>query len=501
MLGSPKETFGRIRLLLVAMTMVTACASAPRPAPAAPVNVKIAIVPTGQIEERLGQVEEIVQDNCANSSPSTNTLSRPIPIVHEVLLDSKRALSSAGLLQLSDTVRDVPIGQMIAEKHRVQYVATSNVDTSVNLTSAAHSKVVYSVQHIERWERGEYTITIDNSEPLQDGYLIRMGILLREKSASEIPCPSNDQTGMLDVTPSTEAEASVVVETQTATAAPVTDTENPSLTPSASETPPVEDVMALPLETPDPSQPTPTEEPVFTSIATVASGSVYGVDFVEADTGTDRLIVRDGPGSNFGELTRVAPGTQLKVIDSSQTSEDLWWQVTLPDGREGWVRDRFVAVNGERKPDQEVVLAAPAPQPRPQPQVPSSPAPSSSATALGGNRYRISARGGWQETGIYVNVGNFVDIRYVGGQWRITPQSPFTNHEGYPASKFARNPKPELRSGVLICRIASPTLTAIVEPRLGGFRTGARGNIACRVNDDRLDDNEGALDIEIAVSY
>ena len=123
-------------------------------------------------------------------------------------------------------------------------------------------------------------------------------------------------------------------------------------------------------------------------------------------------------------------------------------------------------------------------------------AASSSATALGGNRFRISSRGGWQVTGVTIAIGNNVDIRHVGGQWRISPKSPYTNHEGYAASLYNRNPMPGLRSGVLICRIGA----AIIEPRNGGFRSGAAGKVACRINDDRLDDNDGNLDIEIRLS-
>ncbi len=120
------------------------------------------------------------------------------------------------------------------------------------------------------------------------------------------------------------------------------------------------------------------------------------------------------------------------------------------------------------------------------------------AEQLGNNRFRISAREGWQSTGVFAPIGRTVAINYVGGQWRITPNSPYTNHEGYPAATYYRNPRSDLRSGVLICRLNGP-LMAIVEPRLGAFRNGAEGTIVCRINDDVLSDNDGAIDIQIAI--
>lgn len=48
--------------------------------------------------------------------------------------------------------------------------------------------------------------------------------------------------------------------------------------------------------------------------------------------------VRTGPGTNYSILTKVNPGTQIKAMGQ----QGNWYQVTLPDGRIGWIYTTLV---------------------------------------------------------------------------------------------------------------------------------------------------------------
>jgi hypothetical protein len=70
--------------------------------------------------------------------------------------------------------------------------------------------------------------------------------------------------------------------------------------------------------------------------------TAQGVAAVKADTGGDRLRVRAEPSRLAPELARVPADAQLPAAAAFVQEDGLWWRVELPDGRTGWVMDRFV---------------------------------------------------------------------------------------------------------------------------------------------------------------
>jgi len=71
-------------------------------------------------------------------------------------------------------------------------------------------------------------------------------------------------------------------------------------------------------------------------------GSVLA-NYVVADTGSDHLNVREGPGYDYSVIEKVISGTRMWVLQSSTNDDgELWWYVCLKDGTEGWVVDDWV---------------------------------------------------------------------------------------------------------------------------------------------------------------
>jgi hypothetical protein len=61
-----------------------------------------------------------------------------------------------------------------------------------------------------------------------------------------------------------------------------------------------------------------------------------------------RVNVRLGPGTEFGELEALAPGTGVQVI--GQNAEGTWFNVRLEDGREGWIASRLMFIPSTATP-------------------------------------------------------------------------------------------------------------------------------------------------------
>lgn len=58
-----------------------------------------------------------------------------------------------------------------------------------------------------------------------------------------------------------------------------------------------------------------------------------------------RANVRSGPGTGYGVLLAANSGLQLEVTGKVMMNDGLWWQVRLPDGKVGWVRNDVVWEN------------------------------------------------------------------------------------------------------------------------------------------------------------
>ena len=60
------------------------------------------------------------------------------------------------------------------------------------------------------------------------------------------------------------------------------------------------------------------------------------------------LYLREAPGGSQ-ELELIADGTELILLDGSETVDDLEWrQVRTPAGNEGWVAADFIVVQQEQ---------------------------------------------------------------------------------------------------------------------------------------------------------
>lgn len=57
-------------------------------------------------------------------------------------------------------------------------------------------------------------------------------------------------------------------------------------------------------------------------------------------TKKDRLIVREGPGKQNSEITRIEPGTYFKIIDGPSCANNWsWWYIKTDSGIKGWVAE------------------------------------------------------------------------------------------------------------------------------------------------------------------
>lgn len=56
-------------------------------------------------------------------------------------------------------------------------------------------------------------------------------------------------------------------------------------------------------------------------------------DYAEVCTKTDRLIIRKSPGKDGKEITRIYPGTIVKILDGPICKEEAyWWKISVPEG-------------------------------------------------------------------------------------------------------------------------------------------------------------------------
>jgi hypothetical protein len=116
----------------------------------------------------------------------------------------------------------------------------------------------------------------------------------------------------------------------TSTLAPIVSlTPRFTATPVASRTP-LPTFTYTPTESPIPPTPsdTPTPSPTPPVVGVIQSQQTVNV--------------REGPGTNFGALTSLAPGTGVEVIGVSADGD--WTNILMEDGSQGWVSSRLLFV-------------------------------------------------------------------------------------------------------------------------------------------------------------
>jgi len=79
-----------------------------------------------------------------------------------------------------------------------------------------------------------------------------------------------------------------------------------------------------------------TSAPIYTSVETGVSSSRY-TSVQRISVSTDLLNVRSGPNLNNPVISTVSFGVVLPVHGAAQG----WLYITLPDGRPGWVMERY----------------------------------------------------------------------------------------------------------------------------------------------------------------
>ena len=133
---------------------------------------------------------------------------------------------------------------------------------------------------------------------------------------------------------------------------PVPATATPAVPATDTPVPPTP-TPSVPTDTPVP--PTPTSPPV--PFVTVSS---------------DKLNVREGPGTAYGRVGQVTKGQRLDIVGKNAAGD--WWQVCCVDGQQVWIVDRLVQAQGDLG-NVKVAAAIAPPPPTATPRPTDTPAP------------------------------------------------------------------------------------------------------------------------------
>lgn len=131
------------------------------------------------------------------------------------------------------------------------------------------------------------------------------------------------------------------------------------------------------------------ETPTRVALAATPTPTAPALAPTAAVIGANAINVRSGPSTAYAVVARLLPAEAAVV--SGRDDKGAWWQITLPDGRRGWVSASLVRVTGQSSA-LPVVKVAPPPTPRP----PSpSPAPGQIVfqDSSGGSIYLVNADG------------------------------------------------------------------------------------------------------------
>jgi hypothetical protein len=112
---------------------------------------------------------------------------------------------------------------------------------------------------------------------------------------------------------------------------------------------------------------------------------------------------------------------------------------------------------------------------------------------------RIYAYRGWQSTGVQVSQGDIYTIR-AKGSWLYSPFAGPNGPEGH--RRFSAPgfyPLPRVGGGALIGRIGEDGQPFYVGSRTSG-RAERHGLLYLRIDDDRLGDNEGYLEVQVTTA-
>jgi len=173
------------------------------------------------------------------------------------------------------------------------------------------------------------------------------------------PVPVATRTARPTFTPTAFVQPSDTPVPPTATQPPPPPTDTPA--------PPAPTVPLPPTDTPVP--PTATPQPAPFIVVT-----------------SDKVNVREGPGTAYGTVGQVTKGQQLDIVGKNGAGD--WWQVCCISGQQAWVVGRLVQANGDLSIVQVAANIAPPPptataRPTNTPAPTPTPAPSYSFNVMG----------------------------------------------------------------------------------------------------------------------
>jgi uncharacterized protein YraI len=136
------------------------------------------------------------------------------------------------------------------------------------------------------------------------------------------------------------------------------------------------------------------------------------------------LNVRGGPGTNYPVVGALEGGSQADIVAKNPAGD--WWQVTMPNGQQGWVYGQLVEAAGDTT---SVAVAANIPEPPPVPPTatpapvaeppPAEPAPAEpqlpAPAPSGGPDFRVVEKRLWD---VYENGGSLSGPTVVCGEKR-----------------------------------------------------------------------------------
>lgn len=146
----------------------------------------------------------------------------------------------------------------------------------------------------------------------------------------------------------------------TTTSAPVAQAPTAASTATPRPTDPPPTVTPLPTATPTPMPPTATPTP---TLAPTDTPSPSPTPAPAASVTGDSINVRSGPGTVYPVVAQAKKGEALPVV--SRTQDGVWLEVTLADGKQGWVSAKLVTLNVpvESLPIAKVIPPTPKPAP------------------------------------------------------------------------------------------------------------------------------------------
>jgi hypothetical protein len=161
----------------------------------------------------------------------------------------------------------------------------------------------------------------------------------------------------------------------------------PTATPEPTATP---TATPLPTQTPIPTEPPPTATPEESAMADPSATPTQpatATPIPGPQVTTDSTInVRGGPGTAYPVVSSLQSGQNADIIAKNPAGD--WWQIQLNNGKEGWVYNTVVSVEGETA---GIPVASNIPAP------PATPTPAATATPTkpAGPDFRVVSRHLW----------------------------------------------------------------------------------------------------------